>query len=94
MPRFRAAALLAVCLWPAAVWAGKKKPPPPPPPLPLEHTHPSGTFTFRTPENWQIAPSPTNPDMIQTGEGDLMVRFLFRHGEGGLDTTHVDCMSS
>ena len=30
--------------------------------------------------------------MLQAGEGDLLVRFLFRQGEGGLDTTHVDCM--
>jgi hypothetical protein len=30
--------------------------------------------------------------MLQTGEGELIVRFLYRAGEGGLDTTHVDCM--
>ena len=36
--------------------------------------------------------SPTNPDMVETGQGDLLVRFLYRPSEGGLDTTHVDCM--
>jgi hypothetical protein len=29
---------------------------------------------------------------VETGDGDLKVRFLYRNGEGGLDTTHVDCM--
>jgi hypothetical protein len=86
-----ATAFLAVFLLPGVVWAGKKSPPPPPP-LPLEHKHPSGAFTFRTPEGWSVVTSPVNPDIIQTGEGDLMVRFLYRAGEGGLDTQHVDCM--
>jgi len=30
--------------------------------------------------------------MMETGNEELMVRFLYRRGEGGLDTTHVDCM--
>lgn len=83
--------IVAVLLWPAAVWAGKK-PPPSPPPLPQEHNHPSGAFSFRTPEGWKVAPSSANPDILEAGGGDLMVRFLYRPGEGGLDTVHVDCM--
>jgi hypothetical protein len=85
-----ATAFLAVFLFPGAAWAGKKSLPPPP--LPMEHKHPSGAFTFRTPDGWQVVTSPVNPDILETGEGDLRVRFLYRVGEGGLDTTHVDCM--
>jgi hypothetical protein len=33
-----------------------------------------------------------NPAILETGEGELLVRFLYLDGEGGLDTTHVDCM--
>lgn len=91
MNRLSATAILAVFLFPGAAWAGRKSPPSPPP-LPLEHKHPSGAFSFRTPEGWKVVPSPVNPDVLQTGEGDLLVRFLYRAGEGGLDTTHVDCM--
>jgi hypothetical protein len=82
---------VSLWLWPGAAGAGKKSPPPPPP-LPQEHTHPSGAFSFRTPEGWRVAPSTANPDILEIGGGDLMVRFLYRHGEGGLDTVHVDCM--
>ena len=84
--------MLAVALCsPAAVWAGKKKLPPPPP-LPVAHTHPSGAFAFRTPDGWTVTPSTDNPDILELKGGDLMVRFLYRPSEGGLDTTHVDCM--
>lgn len=87
-----ATAFLAVSLWPGSAWAGKKSPPVPPP-LPLEHKHPTGAFTFRTPEGWTVAPSPANPDMLETGDGgDFMVRFRYRAGQDGLDTVHVDCM--
>jgi len=89
--RAAAAAILAVSVWPGPAWAGKK-PLPPPPPLPLEHAHPSGSFTFRTPDDWTVGPSASNPDMMEAAGKDLTVRFLYRRGEGGLDTTHVDCM--
>jgi hypothetical protein len=84
-------AILAVSLGPGVVWAGKK-PLPSPPPLPLEHQHPSGSFSFRTPDGWKVAPSTANPDILEAAGGGLRVRFLYRRGEGGLDTTHVDCM--
>jgi len=86
-----ATALLAVSLWPGAVLAGKKSLPDPPS-LPREHRHPSGAFSFRTPEAWRVGPSTANPEILETGDGELRVRFLYRPGEGGLDTTHVDCM--
>jgi hypothetical protein len=86
-----AAVVLAVALCPGIAWAGKKKLPPPPP-LPLTHQHPSGAFTFRTPDDWAVTPSTYNPDILEAKGGELMVRFLYRPNEGGLDTTHVDCM--
>ena len=30
---------------------------PQPPELPFEHVHPSGVFTFRTPQDWKVAVS-------------------------------------
>ena len=91
LQRLPVTAILAVLLWPGATWAGKKKLPPPPP-LPVAHNHPSGAFTFRTPEGWTVATSNDNPDILEVKGGELMVRFLYRPSEGGLDTTHVDCM--
>jgi hypothetical protein len=91
LQRLPATAILAVLLWPGAAWAGKKKLPPPPP-LAVEHNHPSGTFSFKTPDGWTAATSADNPDILEVKGGDLMVRFLYRPSEGGLDTTHVDCM--
>jgi hypothetical protein len=92
LPRTSALALLAVALCcPGNAWAGKKKLPPPPP-LPLTHKHPSGAFTFSTPDGWTVTPSTYNPDILEAKGGELMVRFLYRPSEGGLDTTHVDCM--
>jgi len=91
LQRLPVTAILAVLLWPGAAWAGKKKLPPPPP-LPVAHNHPSGAFTFRTPEGWAVATSNDNPDILEVKGGELMVRFLYRPSEGGLDTTHVDCM--
>lgn len=91
MRRLSATALLAASLWPAAAWAGKK-PRPDPPSLTQEHRHPSGAFSFRTPDGWRIAASAVNPDILETGGEDLMVRFLFRTSQDGLDTVHVDCM--
>lgn len=39
-----------------------------------------------------MATSAHNPDILEVKGGDLMVRFLYRPSEDGLDTTHVDCM--
>jgi hypothetical protein len=92
LPRISASATLAVALCcPGIAWAGKKKIPPPPP-LPVAHAHPSGAFSFRTPDGWTVTPSTSNPDILEVKGGELMVRFLYRPSEGGLDTTHVDCM--
>jgi hypothetical protein len=88
--RARTLAIL-VALLPAGTAAGGKKPDPAPP-LPREHVHPSGAFTFRTPEAWRVEASTTNPDAIEVGGDGLLVRFLYYKGDRGYDSLHVVCM--
>jgi hypothetical protein len=71
--------------------AGKKSRPEPPP-LTQDHKHPSGAFTFRTPDGWSVRPTDPATGILEVAGGDLMVRFLYRAGEIGLDSLHVDCM--
>jgi hypothetical protein len=63
-----------------------------PPVLSDEHVHPSGAFTFRTPEGWSLATYGPSPPMLEARSGNLIVRFLFRPEEAGYDSLHVDCM--
>jgi hypothetical protein len=81
-------AALAAAL-PVGVASAEKKLPPPP--LPLEHTYPSGAFSFRTPEGWTL--SEPRPDVMETWGGELGVRFLFRAREDGTDALHEECKS-
>lgn len=85
--RWTVAALAAAL--PAVVASGAKKEPPA---LPLEHTHSSGAFTFRTPEGWVLSGSTDRPEILEAWGGDLGVRFLFRDREFGFDGLHADCM--
>ena len=87
----RFAALLTFALLSAPAWAGTKVPPPPPP-LVAEHVHPSGAFTFRTPDGWTVAPLPSRPDVVEAWNGPIGVRFVYQPGESGLDSLHVACM--
>jgi hypothetical protein len=64
----------------------------PPPVLPREIVHPSGAFSFRTPDGWAIGPSPTNPRLFQTDGDGVVVRFLFEPSEVGFDGLHAICM--
>ena len=80
--------LVAFC----PIVAGAASRPEPPPNLSQEHQHPSGVFTFRTPSDWVVAASPKDPNALEAGGGGLLVRFLFRQGENGYDSLHVDCM--
>lgn len=82
--------VLLAALVPVAAAAGK--PDEAPPNLTHEHVHPSGKFTFKTPEDWRVEPSPTDPNAVETGGGGVLVRFLYRDGENGYDSLHVDCM--
>jgi hypothetical protein len=70
--------------------AGKKKAAPPD--LPLLHRHPSGKFTFRTPRDWTVGTSLASPETLEVRGDDLLVKFIFREGEVGLDSLHVTCI--
>jgi hypothetical protein len=85
------AVLSTVVLCPVIVFAGRRAPESPPP-LNVEHQHPSGAFLFRTPEDWKVQTSPANPDTVEAWGGDLGLRFVYRAGEAGYDSLHVDCM--
>lgn len=61
------------------------------PALTREHRHPSGAFTFRTPEDWQVGPG-TRPGALEARGGLLRVLFLFEPRELGYDGLHADCM--
>jgi hypothetical protein len=74
-----------------AVSAGAGQPAPAPP-LPAEHAHPSGAFTFRTPESWKLEPVPGNAAAVQASSDGIMVRFLYQAGDAGYDSLHVTCM--
>jgi hypothetical protein len=63
-----------------------------PPPLTQDHEHPSGAFSFRTPEGWSLQPSRVSPEILDVTAGDVLVRFLYRPGETGYDSLHVTCM--
>lgn len=73
---------------PGSVRAGGR--PVGPPALTVEHQHPSGAFSFRTPEDWTVKAAA--PDTLEAWGGDLGVRFLYREGEYGSDSLHADCI--
>lgn len=60
--------------------------------LTREHVHPSGAFSFRTPEAWNEDRSQANPDRFDVAGDGVLVRFLYRGSEVGYDSLHVDCM--
>jgi hypothetical protein len=86
----RTAAVFLLALGAAGATGAERKPPPPD--LDLEHIHPSGAFTFRTPRSWRVTAFPADPNAIQTSHGQLLVRFLYRPNEAGFDSLHVTCM--
>jgi hypothetical protein len=58
----------------------------------VEHQHPSGAFSFRTPEGWKVQPSPANPEALEAWGGELGLRFVYRAGEFGYDSLHAICI--
>ena len=80
--------VLFVAVFSCASWAGEKAPAVPE--LTLEHKHPSGSFSFRTPEGWKV--QPTVNEGLEAWGGELGVRFRFKLGEDGLDALHADCI--
>jgi hypothetical protein len=65
---------------------------PSPPPLATEFRHPSGAFTFRTPEGWKVETPPEHPETMNAGGDGVLVRFVYRAGEAGYDSLHGACM--
>lgn len=88
----RALAVSLACLLLLALpsWAGKKEPSAPS--LTEEHFNPARTFSFRTPAGWAVTPSPGQPEVTEARGDGMIVRFLRREGELGLDSLHVECM--
>jgi hypothetical protein len=62
------------------------------PALSAELRHPSGAFTFRTPDGWKLVAVPGNSEAVETGDGTVALRFVFRKSEWGLDAMHAACM--
>jgi hypothetical protein len=58
--------------------------------LKQEHADPSGGFSFRVPEGWSI--ERRRPELVEAGGDGVVVRFLHRDEEVGLDSLHVSCM--
>jgi hypothetical protein len=81
--------VLLVAAVPAAAGAAKR---PSPPPLPTQFRHPSGAFTFRTPEGWKVETPPESPETMNAGGDGVLVRFIYRAGESGYDSLHGACM--
>lgn len=80
--------LLALLALPGLAQAGRKTIAPPA--LTLEHKHPSGAFTFRTPEGWTVKTAA--PGVVEAWSGDLGIRFVYREGENGYDSLHATCI--
>jgi hypothetical protein len=70
-----------------------KRAEPEPAPLTQDHNHPSGAFTFRTPDGWTMRPSRVKPEIVDVSAGELMIRFLYQAGETGGDALHSLCMA-
>jgi len=66
---------------------------PPPPKLDREHEHPSGALSFRTPESWKVEIEAADPLSVMAAGDGVIVRFVYRQGDMGYDTFHVDCMT-
>jgi hypothetical protein len=62
------------------------------PTLTKEYRHPSGGFSFRTPEDWRVAPLAGRPDVLEASGPGLRIRFVRHAGEMGYDSLHAACM--
>jgi hypothetical protein len=85
MSRVRRRAFLCLAALPAL---GAAKPPE----LPLEHVHPSKTFSFRTPTGWTARMLEGQPDIFEASGDGLLLRLYFKPQEIGLDALHATCM--
>jgi len=59
----------------------------------VEHAHPSGLFSFRTPAGWSVESITTRKDLLQASGDEGIVWFVVHPGNNGYDSQHVNCMS-
>jgi hypothetical protein len=87
------ATVIFACLLliPGAAGAGKKDHLAPGE-LPVQHRNEAGTFSFRTPTDWVVETVGRHPETTEARGGGLIVRFVRREGEHGLESYHVECM--
>src|SRR5262245_43629499 len=52
----------------------------------------SSDATFRTPDDWVVSVSGSNPEVVQAEGREIAVRFLRWDNELGLDSLHVMCL--
>ena len=78
-----------LCL-PAMVDAGKQSASTPP--LTEQHVNAAQTVRFRTPAGWTVKTRTGVPEITEARGGGLLLRVIWREGELGLDSMHVDCM--
>lgn len=90
MSRVLLRTVLAAVVVPGVAWAGA---PSAAPALTREHTHPSGAFTFRTPEAWTEQKLSADAAAVQVAGDGIVVRFLFQQREAGYDALHGYCMA-
>lgn len=88
--RLRRGAAFAVAVLTASPLTAARKVEPPA--LSREHAHPSGAFTFRTPDAWKVETAKEDPDVLVASGDRLLLRFVYRAGESGLDSLHGSCM--
>lgn len=86
---WRGVALAAAVLTASPLSAERKVEPPV---LSREHAHPTGAFTFRTPDTWKVEVAKDDPDVLVASGDRLVLRFVYRAGESGLDSLHGACM--
>ena len=60
--------------------------------LTRRHTHPSGVFSFMTPEGWTDGPVSGRTDLFEAAGDGHIVRFVYAQGDVGYDSLHVTCM--
>ncbi len=90
----RGAALLLCSLLGAQPLAARE---PPRVELPLEHRHPSGAFTWRTPAGWEVRPGARPDDLELRAAGAALgarIVFFYEARELGYDSLHVSCMEA
>jgi hypothetical protein len=88
--KLRVGILASLLVLPTVLAAGDKDVPPP---LVEEHWNEAHSLGFRTPAGWTVSHSQAGVLQETEARGDgFIFRLLWRDGELGLDSLHVECM--